>query len=496
MREYTLITGATGLLGARLTRDLLLSGVPCALIVRPNRFESARQRVESILARFEQNTNVTTLRPVVLEGSLTKDLGLSSESIHWVRRHCARILHNAASLTFERDPKTNEPYRSNVDGARYAVDFALENEIPEFHHISTSYVCGLRDGVCREDELDVGQSWGNDYEKAKVEAEKIVRAANFKEPPTIYRPAIITGDSITGETSTFHGFYTPLKVASALVAERDFRGSSDEIVNFLGMRGDERKNFVPVEWVSRAVVALMRRGDSVGKTFHLTPKNRPTVSEMYDVFTEALREYGEERPKIKKKTSKPTSPEAFEFLLTSFRDQMKVYRSYWRDDPIFDSSNTDAALPDLPCPLMTKDVLKVLAKYALDVNFGWPKPQPVVPNFFLRDVLSVEPTFASAPRTSSSFAVVVSATGPGGGEWNVFLNGGTIDAIEEGTSSNCDARLRLSTRLIAALRSGQVSARDAFDSGAIFWETNNSSLLDASIPTRFTELFVASLRSR
>ena len=39
---YTLLTGATGLLGRYLLRDLTLADVPLAVVVRPTRFESAR----------------------------------------------------------------------------------------------------------------------------------------------------------------------------------------------------------------------------------------------------------------------------------------------------------------------------------------------------------------------------------------------------------------------------------------------------------------------
>ena len=57
-----------------------------------------------------------------------------------------------------------------------------------------------------ETELDVGQTPGNDYEHSKIEAERLVRAADWLDPPTIYRPSIIVGDSRTGYTATFHGF--------------------------------------------------------------------------------------------------------------------------------------------------------------------------------------------------------------------------------------------------------------------------------------------------
>ncbi len=477
MRNYTLITGATGLLGAYLLRNFLMNDDRCAVLVRSSRSESSIQRVETILARTEKELGITLARPVVLEGSLTENFGLDSERIEWVKRRCARIVHNAASLTFERDPKTNEPYRSNVEGTQCAVDFALKCGIPQFHHISTAYVCGLREGVCKEDELDVGQQWGNDYEKAKVQAEKIVRSAPFLEPPTFYRPAIITGDSTTGYTSTYHGFYTPLRVVASILQLRDFHESFDNMIEVLGMRGFERKNFVPVEWIAQCVVALASNPKNVGRTFHLAPRNRVTVGQMYDVFVRALTQYAERHAdEIKAREAKRNSSvvaEMFGSSLTSFRDQMKVYRSYWRDDPIFDSSNRDGALPQLPCPEMNEDVLLRLSTFALEANFGWPKPKPIYPNSFVRDLLPVKPSFrCDVPLSAAPKRVVVEARGAGGGAWIATLRDGRIEAMEEGATTKPDASLTLSASVLAKIREGSLAPRKALESGAILWQAD------------------------
>ena len=45
----------------------------------------------------------------------------------------------------------------------------------------------------------------------------MVREADFLEPPTVYRPSIIIGDSRTGMTTTYHGYYAALQLAHTLV---------------------------------------------------------------------------------------------------------------------------------------------------------------------------------------------------------------------------------------------------------------------------------------
>ena len=44
-------------------------------------------------------------------------------------------------------------------------------------------------------------------------------AADFLDRPTIYRPSIIVGDSQTGYTTTYHGFYAPLKLAHTMASK-------------------------------------------------------------------------------------------------------------------------------------------------------------------------------------------------------------------------------------------------------------------------------------
>ena len=98
---YHLLTGATGLLGSYLLRDCLRAGQPIAVLVRPTRSESARQRIDTILTRWERETGSTLSRPVVFEGDLGQsDLGLDARSLRWIEANCRSVIHNAASLTF------------------------------------------------------------------------------------------------------------------------------------------------------------------------------------------------------------------------------------------------------------------------------------------------------------------------------------------------------------------------------------------------------------
>lgn len=175
------------------------------------------------MVHWEETLGKRLPRPTVLDGDLTRPFcGLDADARRWVGEHCDELLNNAASLTFRGTRREAEPWLTNVTGTGHVLSLARETGLRHVHHVSTAYVCGLRSGVVREDELDVGQSFVNDYERTKVEGERLVRAAaapvgGFLDTATIYRPSIIVGDSTTGWTSTYHGLFAALRLGHTLL---------------------------------------------------------------------------------------------------------------------------------------------------------------------------------------------------------------------------------------------------------------------------------------
>ena len=85
MSHYTLLTGATGLVGRYLVRDLLSRGYRLAVLVRSSKNETAEERVESILQMWEQQSDMLLPRPVCLEGDVNQPgLGLKPSDREWV----------------------------------------------------------------------------------------------------------------------------------------------------------------------------------------------------------------------------------------------------------------------------------------------------------------------------------------------------------------------------------------------------------------------------
>jgi long-chain acyl-CoA synthetase len=136
--------------------------------------------------------------------------------------------------------------------------------------VSTAYVAGARRGTVSEDDLTDGFGFESPYEQTKFEGERLVRAAASELPVSIVRPAMIVGDSTTGDIKTFNTFYTPLRM---------FLSGKLRIVP---ASRDLRVNIVPVDYVADSIVRLTFDPAASGLTFHLTtPADKlPTAGEV------------------------------------------------------------------------------------------------------------------------------------------------------------------------------------------------------------------------
>ncbi|MDX6657213.1 MAG: hypothetical protein QOH62_2006, partial [Solirubrobacteraceae bacterium] len=117
----------------------------------------------------------------------------------------------------------------------------------------------------------------------KFAAEVLVRNTLDEVPTTIYRPAIVVGDSHTGETQKFDGPYYLLRTISRL------RGRPLPQIG----RGDAPFNVVPVDFVVDAMAAA--RGDAgvIGRTLHLTDPDPMSSTQLMRLLA---REYAGREP--------------------------------------------------------------------------------------------------------------------------------------------------------------------------------------------------------
>lgn len=429
-RRYTLVTGATGLVGRYLIRDLLLEGVDLALMIRPTAKMSVADRAEQILQYWERELGRPLVRPIVLSGDVSdQGLGLSSSDRSWVARNCGAILHNAASLTFHGEDRSADPWRTNLDGTARILELCESASISCLHFVSTAYVCGDRAGTIYESELDCGQKFRNDYEHSKLLAEKLVRSCQALDSLTIYRPAVIAGDSQTGYTSTYHGLYMYLQLMAVLVqnTEPDEHGVRHTNIR-LNMTGDEPRNIVPVDWVSAVISYLVTHRETHGETYHLSPIERVTPRQIIEAGYRYFNSRGVEYCGAEHNSSEWVSRAE-----RATYDNKTMYESYEHSDPIFDNSNLLRNAPHLPCPAIDEAMLQKFLKYGEEDRWGRRKePIPEVPDWAARHVESVANELIAAfladhsHYSASNLTLGLNLTGPGGGQWTLVKNGPAV----------------------------------------------------------------------
>lgn len=451
MKDYVLITGATGLLGRYLIKDLLAADVRLAVLVRPSRKASAHHRIENVMCYWDKQFGRSLPRPVVLEGEITEpDLGLNPRETRWVAENCNSLLHNAASLTFESTSPTGEPWRSNIEGTKNVLELCRNAGIRKFHHVSTAYVCGLRQGLILESEVDVGQKLSNDYERSKLTSEKAVRDARFLEQVTVYRPAIIIGDSTNGHTTTYHGFYAPIQAVAAIsqAVDRNETGLRFDSARF-PLSGHETKNLVPVDWVSAVMAHVFTHPEHHGQTYHLTPQHPVTARLLAETVEETIGFYS---VKLEGGGRQIVGLTEYEQL---FAELIRVYASYWKDDPVFDSTNTRRAAPHLPCPHVDRKMLRMLAKYAISINFTSPRDKPVAPRFdtakWLEKLCDAEHRQSGANDQLLGLRV----TGHGGGDWTLTVASGKAVSAAVGMPQQLPGLIECDVETLAQIAEGK-----------------------------------------
>lgn len=275
------LTGFPGFLGSALLERLLERGDgPIACLVQPHHRAQAEDRARELVDAVDApEVDDDRLDVQLYDGDITDpDLGLASERVTFDA--IESCYHLAAIYDLGVDPEPAEAV--NVRGTEHVLEFAASVDVDRFHYVSTCYVSGRYDGVFTEAHLAEGQSFNNHYEETKYRAEVAVQdrmAEGF--PATVYRPAIVVGDSQTGETAKYDGPYYQLRLLRAQPAWFSVA------VTVPGARSAEL-NVVPRDYVVDAIDTLSASANTVGEVYQLCDPSPLPVARFARVLAEAI----------------------------------------------------------------------------------------------------------------------------------------------------------------------------------------------------------------
>ena len=261
-----LFTGFPGFLGTALlprvlARDAMAEAV---CLVQPRYASLARDRAGAL----QRDEPMLRDRIRIVEGDIVhSNLGLTGEPR--LADAITEIYHLAAvyDLSVARDVAM----RVNVDGTRHVLDVARRAPaLKRLHYVSTCFVSGRHDGRFTEELLEQGQHFNNHYEETKYLAEvEVQRAMREGLPATIYRPAIVVGDSRTGETQKYDGPYFALQWL--------LRQPRVAVMPVVGAPTRHEFNVVPRDFVVDAIAALSGMSRTLGRVYQLADPDPLTV---------------------------------------------------------------------------------------------------------------------------------------------------------------------------------------------------------------------------
>lgn len=259
------VTGGTGFIGRRAVARILEHGPDAQVWVLVRR---------ASLSRFERLAADWGERVKPLVGDLTaENLGLTDTVIAELGNvdhvlHCAAIYDITAGAA--------EQQAANVEGTRAVIGLAKRLDAT-LAHVSSIAVAGDYAGDFTEADFDIGQQLPTPYHQTKFEAEALVRSTPGLRY-RVYRPAVVVGDSRTGEMDKVDGpyYFFPLLAKLAALPR----------LTPMAVPHTGRTNVVPVDYVVDALIELMHAdGPSPsswdGRTFHLTAPKSIGLPEIY-----------------------------------------------------------------------------------------------------------------------------------------------------------------------------------------------------------------------
>ncbi|MDF6018169.1 non-ribosomal peptide synthetase [Streptomyces sp. JH34] len=361
-----LLTGASGFLGAFLLRDLIeTTGGPVDCLVRAEDEQHAAHRLRANLEHYGLwRPRYADLIHAVPGDLAAPGLGLSPEDRAALVRRLGTVVHNGAHVNFAAG--YGDLRAPNVAGTEELLRLLADSASPGMHYLSTTSVYAPASGP---DPVTITESTPpgpasvlpDGYARSKWAAEQLVGQARERGlPVTVHRPGRISGDTTTGACQERDLLWQLIKGCLQAGAVPDLPyGSTD---------------WVPVDYVSAAVVALATSGGTDAETYHFTHPDAPGLDRVFD----AAARLGHELSTVPAAHWQARVAARHDNAAQLFLGEAGGARHEATDHRGFDSSRTTEAVAALGVhlPALTDEVLTRYLTYFQATGF-LPSPQGV-----------------------------------------------------------------------------------------------------------------------
>src|SRR5882762_5079842 len=365
------LTGSTGYLGSYLATGLFREHRDALnLLVRAKNQQEARERLWQSLQlhmEFAEFQEHFSSRVRIFIGDLTNlQFGLPDDEYQALMQSTDSLIHCAASLNRKSEKQClNVNLRGTLEVIQLARRGQNRNGLRRYSQVSTVAVAGKRKNeVITEDaSIDWSRSDYDPYARTKKFCEHMAKQLLPDVPKTIFRPAIILGDSRRQETSQFD-----MVQAFHVLAQ----------MPVLPLRPHDKIDIVPANYVGKAIVTIHQKEAPAHGIYHLSSG---TGSQTYLELTKAIAQAGGMiRPMFLPSLGGPfsrtvnwaanrTGAAAYGASL------LKVFWPYLDWNTVFDNSRVVAELGEVPAKFSA--YAYPLLKFSRDNKFRYPaKPWP------------------------------------------------------------------------------------------------------------------------
>jgi thioester reductase-like protein len=348
------VTGSTGYLGSYLVAGLLTEHRDkLNLLVRAKNEQEARERLWTSLQlhfEFPEFAEYLNTRVRLFLGDLTGDHFVLSDD-----EYCA------ASLNRKSEKQClNVNLRGTLEVIQLARRAQNRNGLRRYSHVSTVAVAGKRKNevVAEDTAIDWSRSDYDPYARTKKFCEHMASQLLPDVPKTIFRPAIVMGDSRRPETSQFD-----MVQAFHVLAQ----------MPVLPLRPEDKIDIVPANYVGKAIVTIHQKEAPAHGIYHLSSG---TGSQTYHELTDAIsHDGGMMRPMYLPSLGGPFSSTVNWVANRSGAagygaSLLKVFWPYLDWNTVFDNSRVVAELGEAPAKFSS--YAAPLLKYSRENKFQFP----------------------------------------------------------------------------------------------------------------------------
>jgi hypothetical protein len=215
------------------------------------------------------------------------------------------------------------------------------------------------------------------------------------------------------------------------------------------MTGDERRNIIPVEWVSAVMCRLFETPEARGLTYHIAPENPITSAQIIEYCGNCFNTTGATfcgHDEIDTPALTRAENEDQWLFEKMYWENAETYAPYERTDNVFDQTNLKRFTSDIVCPEFDSTVMRRYIEYGIEDRWGKRKIESEPVSFWAEDQFSA---LARGSAENGVQTIGLDVSGPGGCQLTLVISGAGVHSVVRGLPADSLPVLHISNAELA-----------------------------------------------